>query len=109
MSGSDIAHEIGHWLTATPEQRRTPNYGCGPAVEDGVHVSLKDLDPRLSKAEAFQVERKASATGILLERELNLDWEETFYAHNWKTDDFMLVCVELFLAGRMDAAGRVIV
>lgn len=66
---SDFAHEIGHWLVAEPQRRRSRYFG---------------LDTRYSNPSDDQREEElASALGILIEKALGMDWRATLDHHNW--------------------------
>lgn len=63
---SDMVHEIAHWLTASPKDRRKEDFGLS---------GFRRND--------FDQEERASLLGILIERYLGFDWCYTWKFHNW--------------------------
>lgn len=55
---SDLAHEMAHWLLATPEERSVPNFGLGTDWAGGSAPVLVDDASRL------EIEGRAAALGI---------------------------------------------
>ena len=68
---SNLAHELAHWLCATPERRHEPEFGLGgktgPATADN----------------PYDEEAHASMLGILIEREIGADYNWTWKYHCW--------------------------
>ena len=68
---SDLAHEIAHWVLATPDQRTQPNFGLGDDWAGGRAVSDVDDTGRL------EIEAQAAALGISYLKVLaGDDWSE---------------------------------
>lgn len=77
---SNVAHEIGHWLVATPAQRRYIDFGLGTSPD-----SYKDTKRVLRAGPAQQMEELASVAGMLVELACGLDpYEYTWGYHNWE-------------------------
>lgn len=63
-----LAHEIAHWLLATPRRRKLPDFG---------------LDNGKNYAEHDREENLASLLSILIEREVGADWMSTAIGVEW--------------------------
>lgn len=81
-----IAHEIGHWLAATPEERSFPEYGCmmgtlfgtvAPvSLEMGWELRNKVCENVLTQEEQSFQEAKADFFGVWLCDQLGIPVEE---------------------------------
>lgn len=64
---SDAIHETAHWLLAKSARRALEDFGL-----ESVKIGRADSEESL-----------ASALGILIERHLGMNWQETFAFHSW--------------------------
>lgn len=90
-STSELAHELGHYLVATPRERTLPEYGCG--VSDAAWADVEVMAHR----EAYYLERLASVLGIYIEL-YTVDRDramETFAEHNWEHISFAMIARDL--------------
>lgn len=70
MSGSDVTHELCHWLVATPECRQIENYDCGMDA-----VGRGTLDGETQRGHVQDDDEVACCLlDIMLFRWLGLDW-----------------------------------
>jgi hypothetical protein len=69
---SDLAHEIAHWVLATPEQRVLENFGLGRDWQDGQAATV------VTAEEHADIEQRASALGIEMLKVVDPD--------GWKTE-----------------------
>jgi hypothetical protein len=68
---SDLAHELAHWVLATPDQRAQPNFGLGDDWAGGAAALDVDDTTRL------EIEGQAAALGIsYLKVLVGDDWTE---------------------------------
>lgn len=80
-SDSNLIHDIAHFVVAAPERKVMPEFGLGPSPDSGVvFVPMAD---GMTGQESQEEEELASALGIYWERELGLDWRDTFEYHSW--------------------------
>lgn len=80
---TDIAHEIGHYLVATPEQRYLLEFGLGPAVgATGVCHTAVPVE------RVQDVEERASLVGIWIQRgvEGTVISDATYHYHAWDSE-----------------------
>lgn len=56
-----LAHEIAHWIVATSEQRRIPEYGMGSALS-----VCKSLKPYLPRKVWVSQEKRAQRKGLVI-------------------------------------------
>jgi hypothetical protein len=85
---SNLAHEIGHYLVASQEQKRLPNYGLGPSPDDETSDFWDKVYPQwatscLYGSEIATMEGQASFVGMLIEYLLGYDSAYTYDYHNW--------------------------
>ena len=78
---SDGCHEIAHWLVATPEQRKLPNYGLGSSPDDD-YLNL-DIPCEMDRDEAQKIESQASLLTVLMQRHMGVSGRNTLVVHNW--------------------------
>lgn len=78
---SDGCHEIAHWLVATPDQRKLPNYGLGPSPDDD-YLDL-GTPMELFRDEAQAIESQASLLTVLIQRDMGVSGRNTLVIHNW--------------------------
>lgn len=76
---SDVIHEIAHWLAATDEMRKHPEYGLGRAPDTFCKASIIFPYKKITYEENL-----ASILGILIERELGYNWYDTLGRHAWR-------------------------
>ena len=96
-SDSDLIHDIAHYMLCPAKRRSKPEFGLG----DNPDIECKHADELLPTADAQAEEEQASLLGILIEKQLGLDWQVTWSNHMWDTsshDPFMLL--EEFKTGR---------
>jgi hypothetical protein len=77
-----ILHEIAHWLIASPDRRRLPDFGVGAGPESG----RKDEAERarvVDDATQQEDEALSSLLGVLLEVELGQPAILAFLEQNW--------------------------
>jgi hypothetical protein len=76
---SNLSHELGHYIIASPERRRMPEYGLGSGPE-----SFKDSERMLGKIETNYEESLASIVGMLIEKWAGQDYKLfTWMEHGW--------------------------
>lgn len=99
-SDSNLIHDIAHFVVADPERRTIPEFGLGDSPDTGRFNTpmTKGMTPKKAQDE----EELASALGIYWERELGLDWRETFGEHMWD-DIFMFMPDEEYKIFDFDA------
>jgi len=73
---SNIIHDIAHWLISDEDMRNIPDFGLGSGVDSGTLS-----DPLVQ--DEIEHELLASCLGVLMEREFNMDWQETYIYHQW--------------------------
>lgn len=76
---SNTIHDIAHWLCSTPTRRKLPEFGLG--TNPGCWAPATRVMPL---ERSFSEESRASAVGIVAERELGMDWERTYSEHGWE-------------------------
>ncbi len=76
--GSDVLHELAHFLVAKPKHRKMTNFGCGPDYE-----YLQTDAPKMSKSDARAEEELSSALGICFEKTLGMKYRRTMRDHGW--------------------------
>lgn len=90
LSVTGVAHEVAHWLVATPAERKLPDFGLGSAPTSG--FSLNHLDKvqqrrvvsLMRRRNPETVEGCASFLGLAIEAALGTrTWEESIYEHGW--------------------------
>lgn len=79
MTASSILHEVAHWLVATEDERKTPEFGLGLAPEPGCLY----IKTEMTKEQASLKETLSSVLGIQMERALEMDWAQTHHEHGW--------------------------
>lgn len=80
---SDSLHDVAHWLIASPKRHGLPEFGLG----SGVDARSREADLVVSYHYASMEESLTSLLGILMEKQLGWDWEETWKLHNWDEHD----------------------
>lgn len=73
---SNIIHDIAHWICSSEEFRKAPDFGLGQGVDSGKPAEVLvrcDIDHELT----------ASCLGILIERQLGMNWHHTYQEHSW--------------------------
>lgn len=79
---SNAIHEIAHWEVAAPQRRGMVNFALGADPEGG---GLDEyVDPSVDD---IWEECEASLLGILAERQLGMNWHNTWVLHNWDNPD----------------------
>ena len=108
-----ILHEIAHWLIASPDRRRLPDFGVGAGPESG-RKDEADRARVVDDAAQQEDEALSSLLGVLLEAELGLPAIFAFLEQNWleghdrpgAADHFCATIAELSRRGLIDDAGR---
>ncbi len=101
---SEALHELAHYLCAAPERRRRVNFGCG----DDYEYLQTNQERIISQEDAQEEESRASFLGILMERELGMDWKATCWEHNWLgAQDYRLGLTSIKQAGLMKHVDQV--
>lgn len=77
---SNLVHDIAHYLVASDERRRMPEFGLGESPDT---MSYRYLSSYIDLEKANLEEEMASMLGILIEKEIGSDWKETWHFHNW--------------------------
>lgn len=107
LTPSDLLHETAHWLIATSAERSQPNFGFNESPHlvhseeqrffgfmreiewKEMKVTRKNPEWQRAHRASDQLEQRASALGIALERALGLaTWEQTCGFHSWTLEDF---------------------
>lgn len=83
---SNLIHDIAHFVVAAPERKTLPEFGLGDSPD--TYRRSTPLLKGMTYRKAQDEEELASALGIYWERELGLDWRDTFSYHAW--DDIMI-------------------
>lgn len=91
MHEDHAAHELAHYLVATPEQRRMPEFGLGSSsfFADADPVDAKDRrcpeKPRVSNWDLGEIEGYASLLGIFIVRHVegHRAASEMYDRHTW--------------------------
>ena len=79
------AHEVGHYLIATPASRKLLNFGLGPDPDYGSMLSETVLKVSGRKT-AYMVSLEESLSdvlGVLIQRAIGDDWMDTCKRHGW--------------------------
>jgi hypothetical protein len=76
---SDIVHDIAHYLVASKKRRLLPEFGLGLSP-DG---RAKSIVPVVTQGFAQREEERASILGILIEKHMGFDWQDTWLDHGW--------------------------
>jgi hypothetical protein len=77
---SDSMHDIAHWLCASKQRRKLPEFGLGTSVDSRSRRAPWAVRPGY----ALDEEALASLLGILMERASRMgDWESTYRHHSW--------------------------
>lgn len=83
---SNALHDLAHWAVCTSEQRRRlPDFGLGPSPDSSLY--LDKIPRRVSNPEAASEEKRASMLGILMELELSMNSQFTWWEHSWEEYD----------------------
>ena len=85
-SESNLIHDIAHFVVADPERKTVIEFGLGDSPDTRKYNTPRAKGMTGNKAQTE--EELASALGIYWERELGMDWRETFEFHTWN-DVFM--------------------
>ena len=80
-STSDIIHDIAHFVVATPKRRKLPEFGLGTSPDNYTRLTFPADGMNYSMAQTE--EELASVLGIYWEREIGLDWRQTYENHSW--------------------------
>lgn len=82
---SSVVHDVAHWLVAPRQRRKVPDFGLGKGPDSGFDAGA----PRVvSLPKAREEECLASCLGILIERDLGLDWIGRLWDHEWLANDW---------------------
>jgi NACalpha-BTF3-like transcription factor len=82
---SNLAHELAHYLVASPERRKEIDFGLGPGPE-----SEKETKNLLGSNKSSKEESEASLLGMIIENHVGHNpLSYTFQAHSW--DSFQSV------------------
>lgn len=97
----ELLHEMAHWLVASPERRKLPDFGLGLGPFSGLRA-----DPVVPQLLSEEEEWRASVLGVLLERKAGLPYKETLRAHGWTEsedpdDNLTTTILELIDAGHI--------
>jgi hypothetical protein len=86
---SNLAHELGHFIAATPEERILDNYGLFRSPDDASSLFWEE-GKNFSNNHHYlqQKEKEASIAGMILEMILGYSPRFTFDLHNWKYEEF---------------------
>jgi len=93
---SNLAHELGHYIVAMPEDRKKDNFGLGPSPDDEMssywmaeNDGQSSLNYRslVSNTVSHEIETKASMAGLILEYLLGYSPLFTYVHHGWDTQD----------------------
>jgi len=79
---SNLAHDIAHWLVASPTRRKMPDFGLGTSPD-----SMGDAKLRVRFYNAQKEEGLASVCGMALEEWAGHDPEWTWNYHNWDGEE----------------------
>lgn len=103
---SNFAHEIAHYLVASPDRRLIPNYGLGRCPDEQFS---HELTYALNSDEIYNEEKEASVLGILIERQLGLNWKKAMIEHQWDNfqskKDFIRIKMKLIEIGLVSKQG----
>lgn len=101
-AASDVLHHFAHYLVASGDRRKLPEFGLGPGFDTGKDDKAKDA-AIITGYDAQREEGKASCLGILMERELGMNWKNTYKEHGWNESygltNFEDVVDQLFALG----------
>jgi len=86
---SDMVHHFAHYLIASKDQRRVPEFGLGDGFDTGARVLANRA--RMNGLIYNEQEEMASMLGIFIERQLELPWKRTYVEHNWTDCDYLSV------------------
>lgn len=99
---ANIVHDIAHYVVASVTRRKYPEFGLGDSPDNGPPSARQFLTYENAQYE----EEEASLLGILIEKELKLDPEDTFVHHSWDVcDDTLWALLTHFHAGDRDSIG----
>lgn len=81
---SNLCHEIGHWIVASPEERKIPNFNTGTSPAGGNnYIEKKYYD---GHKKSGYTETWASAVGIAIDKWAGGDWEGHAKYHTWEDE-----------------------
>jgi elongation factor P hydroxylase len=90
ISNSNLVHEVAHYLVASKKRRRMRDFALGSSP-DTIRVSAIR---QITDTAASNEEKRASVLGIMIERELGMQWRSTHRNHSWGDDPLEFECLE---------------
>jgi hypothetical protein len=100
---SNLAHELGHYIVATDEERKIDNYGLGQSPDDDssffweLNVKLQNSRKNLPPSR-IATEEEASFAGMIIEMILKQSPNYTYQLHGWDKHSSVNAQKELFQA-----------
>lgn len=83
QDASNILHDIAHYKAATPKARKYVDFGLGSGPDSYSEDDNEIAEEIYSISVNLKIEEKASALGIMWEKELGLNWQDTIIYHSW--------------------------